>query len=106
MDQPAKLVGARVYLAEPISFVLGIVLCLPIVFATQTTPDRVLTMGGPADTGGSEPVLKAAVSLYSEAVARGDVLGASTRGFPRRFSKLAVFDARFYIGVRCVDEPG
>ena len=30
----------------------------------------------------------------------------STRGFPRRFSELAVFDARFYLGVRCVDEPG
>jgi hypothetical protein len=26
-------------------------------------------------------------------------------GFPRRFSELAVFAARFYIGVRCVDEP-
>jgi hypothetical protein len=24
----------------------------------------------------------------------------------RCFSGLAVFDARFYIGVRCVDEPG
>jgi hypothetical protein len=55
MDQPAKLVGARVYLAGPISFVLGIVLCLPIVFAAQTTPDRVLTMGSPADTSMSEP---------------------------------------------------
>jgi hypothetical protein len=27
-------------------------------------------------------------------------------GFPGRFSELAVFDTRFYIGVRCFDEPG
>ncbi len=95
MDQPAKLVGARVYLAGPISFVIGIVLCLPIVFAAQTTPDRVLTVGRPADTGMSEPVLKAAVSLYSEAVARGDVLGAVL--LVARHGKEVVYEA---VGVR------
>ena len=95
MAEPAKLVGARVYLAGPISFVLGIVLCLPIVFAAQTTPDRVLTMGSPADTGMSEPVLKAAVSLYSEAVARGDVLGAVL--LVARHGKVVVYEA---VGVR------
>ena len=40
-------------------------------------------------------------------VERGAPLGGRSHPrFPRRFSELAVFDARFYIGVRCVDEPG
>jgi Beta-lactamase/Histidine kinase-like ATPase domain len=95
MDKPAKLAGARVHLAGPISCVLGIVLCLPIVFAAQTTPDRVLTVGRPADTGMSEPVLKAAVSLYSEAVARGDVLGAVL--LVARHGKVVLYEA---VGVR------
>ena len=42
----------------------------------QTTQDRVLTIAKPGDVGMSESVLKAATSLYSEAVARGDILGA------------------------------
>ena len=42
----------------------------------QTTQDRALTIAKPGDVGMSESVLKAATSLYSEAVARGDILGA------------------------------
>jgi len=95
MDNPAKLVGARVYLARPISFLLGILLCLPVASAAQTTQDRVLTMGKPADAGMSEPVLKAAVSLYSEAVARGDILGAVL--LVARHGKVVVYEA---VGVR------
>jgi beta-lactamase family protein len=95
MDKRGKIVGTRLYLARPVSLFLGIVLWLPIVICAQTIHDRVLTVGKPADARMSEPVLKAAVSLYSEAVARGDILGAVL--LVARHGKVVVYEA---VGVR------
>ena len=61
----------------------------------RETQDNTLTMGKPEDVGMSGPVLKAAVSLYSEAVARGDILGAVL--LVARHGKVVVYEA---VGVR------
>ena len=55
---------------------LSLLLAFSSTLQGQTTQDRVLTIAKPGDVGMSESVLKAATSLYSEAVARGDILGA------------------------------
>src|SRR6201993_583725 len=60
-----------------------------------TGQDRVLTIGKPEDVGMSEPVLKAASSLYSEAVARGDILGVVL--LVARGGKVVLYEA---MGVR------
>ena len=61
----------------------------------RETQNNTLTMGKPEDVGMSGPVLKAAVSLYSEAVARGDILG--TVLLVARHGKVVVYEA---VGVR------
>lgn len=68
----------RAHAARSAVLLLILALCFSVGLGGQTTQDRVLTIGigRPQDAGMSGPVLKAAVSLYSEAVARGDILGA------------------------------
>src|SRR5579859_4698113 len=67
----------------------------PSTVQAQAAQDRVLTLGKPEDVGMSEPVLKAATSLYSEAVARGDILGVVL--LVARRGKVVLYEA---IGVR------
>ncbi|HKN34237.1 MAG TPA: hypothetical protein VJX16_13440 [Terriglobales bacterium] len=66
MDKPAKTAGAHVQTAWPIIFLLGIVVSFSTALYAQETRDHVLTMGKPKEVGMSRPVLKAAVSMYSE----------------------------------------
>jgi len=57
--------------------------------------DRVLTVGKPEDVGMSESVVRTATSLYSEAVARGDILGVVL--LVARRGKVVLYEA---MGVR------
>jgi hypothetical protein len=61
----------------------------------QTAQDRVLTIGKPEEVGMSKSVLNAATSLYSESVARGDILGVVL--LVARRGKVVVYEA---MGVR------
>lgn len=76
MDKTDKAGDAHMRAAWPIILLLGIVVSLPTGLGAQETHDTTLTMGKPEDVGMSGPVLSAAVSLYSEAAARGDIVGA------------------------------
>jgi len=95
MDKPAKTAGAHVQTAWPIIFLLGIVVSFSTALYAQETRDHVLTMGKPKEVGMSRPVLKAAVSMYSEAAARGDILGAVL--LVARHGKVVVYEA---VGLR------
>jgi CubicO group peptidase (beta-lactamase class C family) len=74
---------------------LSLPLAFPSMVQAQTAQDRVLTIAKPADVGMSESVLEAATSLYSEAVARGDILGVVL--LVARRGKVVVYEA---MGVR------
>ena len=95
MDKPAKTAGAHVQTAWPIILLLGIVVSFSTALYAQETRDHVLTMGKPEEVGMSRPVLKAAVSMYSEAAARGDILGAVL--LVARHGKVVVYEA---VGLR------
>jgi CubicO group peptidase (beta-lactamase class C family) len=86
--------GARVHAARPIIvFLLGIVVGLSSAGAAQES--QILTIGKPEEVGMSGPALKAAVSLYSEAAARGDILGVVL--LVARRGKVVVYES---IGMR------
>jgi len=74
---------------------LSLLLAFSSALQAQTTQDRILTIAKPEDVGMSESVLKAATSLYSEAVARGDILGAVL--LVTRQGKVVLYEA---VGVR------
>nr|UXE45001.1 putative D-alanyl-D-alanine carboxypeptidase [uncultured bacterium] len=95
MDKPGAISGSRVYRLRPIIFLLGIAVSFSTAFHAQATQDHVLTMGKSEDVGMSGPVLKSAVSLYTEAVARGDILGAVL--LVARRGKVVLYEA---VGVR------
>jgi len=85
---------ARVHAARPIIvFLLGVVVGLSSAGAAQES--QILTIGKPEEVGMSGPALKAAVSLYSEAAARGDILGVVL--LVARRGKVVVYEA---IGMR------
>jgi len=95
MGKPSISARPRLYTAQKTIFLLVLPVCFSVGLAAQTTQDRVLATGRPQDADMSGPVLKAAVSLYSEAVARGDILGAVL--LVARHGKVVVYEA---IGVR------
>jgi CubicO group peptidase (beta-lactamase class C family) len=75
MDESGKTGGVRVA-AWLIISLLGMMVTFSTAANAQETQHNVLTMGKPEEVGMAGPVMRAAVSLYSEAVARGDILGA------------------------------
>src|SRR6266699_2591107 len=94
MDESGKTGGVRVA-AWLIISLLGMMVTFSTAANAQETQHNVLTMGKPEEVGMSGPVIRAAVSLYSEAVARGDILGAVL--LVARRGKVVLYEA---VGVR------
>lgn len=95
MDKSGKTGGARMHAGWLIICLLGIVSSISTAGNAPQTRDNVLTMGKPEEVGMSGPVIKAAVSLYTEAAARGDILGAVL--LVARRGKVVLYEA---VGVR------
>ena len=98
MDISGTIAGARARAARPIiAFLLGIV--VGFSSAGDAQEGQILMIGKPQEVGMSGPALKAAVSLYSEAVARGDILGVVL--LVARRGKVVVYES---VGMRDRDK--